>query len=464
VPTDILIVSIVTSTVLTLLKVVGGLLTGSYGVLADGFHSLCDVIAMTANHFGMKASLRPANGLEAYENYKNEVLGTFVVSFVLFVVGMFILVRSYMGLIRGVVHAPGLGAAVIIIVAFIITYWLYLYSKKASEKSDSPGLAINTKQILLNVLSTVAVLIGLLGSCFTMNYLDPVAAIVVALIILYTSLDIIHAALKQNEMARLTKEQVDEILALVTEAAPKAQVTRIKTLAVRKKIWLLLELAGTPRKPLAAELLDRLDSDLRAQLPYLDNVIVRPVPPRKAPLLKVETDNFARELRTARNYLSLALGIALVVVFSAAAFGVGMFAHERNVLIPADINDVRAGVSAQLGRAPYFYLYRMDKKKGQFITNRLAFSPFEVDLRAARFFKDYHINAIITQNIGPIFFDRMTKFGIGVYQGDPYQTIQQQIELFRQGRLKKMTRPNVNVRFGLDNMRLLRPWSSWQPN
>ena len=134
------------------------------------------------------------------------------------------------------------------------------------------------------------------------------------------------------------------------------------------------------------------------------------------------------------------------------------------MLIPADFNDVKSGVSAKLGRAPYFYLYRMDKEKGQFIDNRLAFSPYEVDLQAAKFFNDYCVDAIITQNIGPILFDRTTQLGISVYHSEPNQSIQQQIEQFRRGRLKIMRRPNVNVRFGLDNMRLLRPWSNWQPN
>jgi len=297
-----------------------------------------------------------------------------------------------------------------------------------------------------------------------MDYLDPVAAIVVALIILYTSLDVIHAALKQNEMARLTKEQVDAILAVMAQAAPKAQVARLKTMAIRRKVWLLLEVVGTPKRPVAGELVERLKHDLLSQLLYLDNVIVRSVPPPRTPLLKVETDNYARELRTARNYLSLALGIALVVVLSASAFGIGMFTHECHVLIPGDIDDVKRGVSAKLGRAPYFYLYRMDKEKGQFIDNRLAFSPHEVDLQAAKFFNDYCVDAIITQNIGPILFDRTTQLGISVYHSEPNQSIQQQIEQFRRGRLKIMRRPNVNVRFGLDNMRLLRPWSNWQPN
>ena len=116
-PTRILLISIATNIALTLLKVIGGLLAGSTGLVADGFHSLTDVIAMTINYFGMRISLKPADGLEAYDNYKREIVGTFVVSFALFLVGLFILVRSYIKLIAGIAHSPGLGAGLIVVVA-----------------------------------------------------------------------------------------------------------------------------------------------------------------------------------------------------------------------------------------------------------------------------------------------------------------------------------------------------------
>ena len=52
-PTRILLTSIVVNAALTVLKVAGGALTGSAGLVADGFHSLADVISMTVNYFGV---------------------------------------------------------------------------------------------------------------------------------------------------------------------------------------------------------------------------------------------------------------------------------------------------------------------------------------------------------------------------------------------------------------------------
>ena len=459
---EILLISIGTNIALTLLKLIGGLLAGSAGLVADGFHSLTDVIAMTVNYFGMKTSLKPAHDLEAYDNYKIEVIGTFFVSFTLFIIGLFILVQSYLKLTSGIVHSPGLGAGVIIIVAFIITCRLYLYSRRVSEQSDSPGLDINTEQIKLNIFSTVAVFIGIAGSVFNMNYLDAAAAIFISLIILYASLDIIVKFLRELEQARLSLAQVDEIRSLAAEESDKARIMRIKTMVIRKKIWLLLELADSPDAPLTAGEQGAIKARLLSNLLYLDNVIVGVAQSRPAGTLKVEIEDFGRELGTAKNYLSMAFAAILVLVVCAAASGTSLVPRQYHVLVPAIAPDAGGGVSAELGRSPYFYIHRVDKEKGQFIPNRLARVRNEIDHDAARLFKNYSIEAIITRNIGPRLFEELNSAGVVVYRAESGAPIHMQIEMFRQGDLRQMTRPNVDAQFGLRNYKLLSPWYNWQ--
>ncbi len=461
-PTRIVLVSIVTNIVLTLLKIIGGVLAGSSGLVADGFHSLSDVIAMSINYFGLRISLRPADGLEAYDNYKKEIIGTFVVSFALFVIGLFILIKSYLKLTAGIAHSPGLGAILIVIVAFVINIRLYYYSRNASQDSDSPGLAINTEQLRLNILSTIAVLIGIVGSCFNINVLDITAAIIVALIILYSSVDIIFQFIRELEHARLTPVQLAEIESLVGAVAKNTQIARLKTMLIRKKIWLLLELTEAEDAPISSGFTGNVKNVLLSKLSFLDNVIVAGAPPRASGKMKVEVEDFKSELGAARNYLCVVFLAALILVGGASASGVSLCSQEYHVLIPADMPDVNSGVSAQLGRAPYFYLYRIDKGRGQFITNHLAFSPREVDLDVARLFKNYSVEAVITQSVGPHMFEELNPPGIVIYMAEPKATIQKQIDLFQQGNLTQLTKPNVNVEFGLKNLRLLKPWYNWQ--
>lgn len=461
-PIQVLLTSIATNIGLCVLKVVGGLVSGSAGLLADGFHSLTDVIAMSVNYVGVKISMRPAQGLEAYENYKKEILGTFVVSFFLFVIGLFILVRSYLRLTAGVIHSPGLGAALVILVAFAITYWLYLYSRKESKQSDSPGLEINTEQIRLNVLSTIAVLIGIVGSIFDMNYLDALAAIVVALIILYSSLDIILKFLKEMGGARLSAEQVKEITALAAKTSPTLRVVRLKTMIVRKKIWLLLETVEGADVPTEPGVMQRLKTDLLACLPYLDNVIAGPAPPTKTKALKVEVEDFGAELHEATRYLSFVFAVVLLLMASASAFGLNIGSREYHVLIPADRVDPGGPVSAALGRARYFYLYRIDRERGQFIQNGLAFVQGDIDRGVAKLLKNYCVEAVVARNVGPELFRDLSSAHITLYRAAHNVPIRQQIEALRRGELDELVRPNVGARFGLKNLRLLGPWQNWQ--
>ena len=112
----------------------------------------------------------------------------------------------------------------------------------------------------------MAVLIGIAGGCFNMNYLDAVAAIFVSVIILYSSVDIILKFLRELEQARLRPAQVNEITSLAAEACGSAHVARIKTMVIRKKIWLLLELADSPDAPVSAEARVRIRTHLLSNL------------------------------------------------------------------------------------------------------------------------------------------------------------------------------------------------------
>jgi len=462
VPTRILLTSIVTNVALTLLKCVGGVLTGSAGLVADGFHSLTDVISMTVNYLGIKASSRPADGLQAYNNYRKEIIGALAVAVGLFFVGLLILVRSCLKLAVGVSHSPGLGAVLIVVVSYIITHGLYSYSKKESDQSDSPGLAVNTEQIRLNVLSTVAVLIGIAGSCFGMNRLDAVAALFVSLIIIYSSADIVRRITQESEKARLNKKQVDRIQSAVAEAGSAARISRIKTMMVRGKTWLFLELLAPLRGSLDADGMTQLKHNMLSNLPHLDNVIIGATPPRKAKSMRVEIEDFGRELEAARNGLVVILGVAIILVASASALGVRLFPREYSVLLPADEANAEAWVSPLLGRARYFYIYRTDSDQGRFVSNPLFGAGSDIDHQAARLFQKYCVEAVVARNVGPYMFESLRSAGVAIYQAEPNPTIRREIEQFEHGRLRRLTRPNVGVRFGLRNLKLLSPWYNWQ--
>jgi cation diffusion facilitator family transporter len=461
-PQRVLFISTATNVFLTLLKVGGGMLTGSSGLLADGFHSLTDVIAMTVNYFGVRTSLRPANGLEAYDNYRKEITGIFIVSLILFVIGSGILVQNFIKLVAGISHAPGLAAGLIIFVAFAITCRLYSYTKREMKQFDSPGMTVNTEQIRLNILSTVAVFVGILGSLIGMKYLDAVAAIVVAIIIIYSAIDIIRKFHQETRAAQLTKAQIRAIKEQVARTDERLQVVRIKSMPIRKKVWVLLELARTTKSSPSVEMILTLKTNLLSELLSVDNVIIDLARGEAGQAAKIEVEDFRLELGWARNLLAVVLGMTFAVVMTFSAFGLSLYAREYTILIPADTRSLEGQVSRQLGRAPYFYIYRTDRKKGMFISNRLAVADPDIDHKTAKLFRDYCIEAVIVSNIGPYLFEHLQANGTALYEAEAGSSLARQLALYKESRLPTMTAPNVNVQFGLENYRFLEPWYDWR--
>ena len=444
------------------MKIVGGLVTGSSGLVADGFHSVTDVVSMSVNYCTMRMSLKPAQGLQAYENYKKEILGTLFVSCVLFLIGLVILVRSYIRLLSGVQRCPGLGSILIVVVAFAVTYWLYRYSRNHSCTSASFALAVNTEQIRLNVLSTAAVLVGIAGSFLDMNYLDVLAALAVALIILYSSVKLVFDLVHEAKGARLSGAQVAMLKKLVRESVPDSQIVKIRTMMVRKKIWLFLVLLGREDKPIIHPLTNRLKQRLLSELPFLDNVIVgiNLTPPLRPST--IEVDNLGNELKLAKNYVSLGVMICLVLVISASALGFSLISREYRTLMPANAQNTLVLPSSTLARAPYFYIYRTDTGEGHFVKNPLVNHQGHLDHEIVKLFKHWCIEGVITSNVGPYVFEHLTKQGMILYSMDKDQPIAVNIQQLRTGNLDRVVKPTVNVKFGLRNFRFLKPWYNWQ--
>lgn len=70
------------------------------------------------------------------------------------------------------------------------------------------------------------------------------------------------------------------------------------------------------------------------------------------------------------------------------------------IAIPADERILDNEVCMSFGRAPYFYIYDTNSKKGEFITNEAAASPGGAGIKAAQIVVDNHADILITPRCG----------------------------------------------------------------
>jgi cation diffusion facilitator family transporter len=184
--------SMLAALAMTLLKLAAGLLSGSLGVLSDAAHSGLDLVGSALTLFSVQVSDKPADANHTYGHAKFENLSAFVEAGLMFVSCAWIVYEA-MQLIfnhNAVVH-HSVWPVLVLCLSIVVDWWRSRELYAVARKFKSSALAADAFHFASDIWSTLAVLAGLglswIGSITHigwLSYADPVAAILVSLLIL----------------------------------------------------------------------------------------------------------------------------------------------------------------------------------------------------------------------------------------------------------------------------------------
>ena len=172
------------------MKLVVGNLANSEALRADGLNNFTDILASIAVLIGLRISQKPADAEHRYGHWKAENVASLVTSFIMLLVGMQVLYSSILSVVNKKTEAPDMIAAIVGIVSAVIMYGVYFFNKRLSEEVKSPGLLAAAKDNRSDAWTSIGTAIAVFAASFNLGWLDSTAAIVVALLILKTAVDI----------------------------------------------------------------------------------------------------------------------------------------------------------------------------------------------------------------------------------------------------------------------------------
>lgn len=173
-------ISALVNTLLSIGQVIAGWLTGSFGLIADGIHTLSDLIAdfvvlLAANHSRKGADEDHHYGHARYENAASLFLGVILLCVAAFMVWSAVLkLHDWENLPD--VKIAALWAA---IVALICKECLFRYMLSVAHRVGSSMLIANAWHARSDALSSLVVAIGITGNLLGYPLLDPLAALLV---------------------------------------------------------------------------------------------------------------------------------------------------------------------------------------------------------------------------------------------------------------------------------------------
>jgi cation diffusion facilitator family transporter len=203
--------SVLAAIAITTLKIVVGISTGSLGILSEAAHSGLDLVAAVVTFLSIRVSDKPADADHQYGHGKVENFSAFIETGLLLLTCVWIIYEAFVRLfLRKVEIEPSIAAFLVMMFSIAIDYWRSRALGRIAVKYDSQALEADALHFSTDIWSSTVVILGLilvqLGHRYGVGWLrdaDPIAALVVAGVVIYVSW-------------RLARKTVDALL----DAAP----------------------------------------------------------------------------------------------------------------------------------------------------------------------------------------------------------------------------------------------------
>jgi cation diffusion facilitator family transporter len=179
--------SVLSNSLLILLKVIAGAITGSVAILTEAVHSSIDLVASVVAYFSVRKADEPADESHRYGHEKIENLAAAIEGLLILIGSAAIAFEAIRHLINhGRVRTVGLGIAVVG-VSLAANVFVSLRLSRTARRTGSPALAGDAAHLGTDALTSAAVLVGLVCVDLTgAEWIDPVVALVVAAVVVVT--------------------------------------------------------------------------------------------------------------------------------------------------------------------------------------------------------------------------------------------------------------------------------------
>jgi len=257
---------------LSVLKIVGGMLSGSAALTADGVHSLSDLAASLSVYAGIVISNKKSESFPL-GLYKVENLVALVSAFAIFFAGYEIAKDVFFGEAMKITNLSI--ALIVIAMTVLITYLYSRWEKGMAIELNSPSLMADAEHIKTDFYTALVVLVGVLGQYFGYPIVEKIAVAVVVYFIFHSGFEILKDAIKVLLDASVDSETIQEIRGILDEEKMINRVVHITGRNAGSFQFIQLDLdVVTDSLKEAHAFAHELEAKIKKRMPFVERVIV----------------------------------------------------------------------------------------------------------------------------------------------------------------------------------------------
>ncbi len=392
--------------VLAIIKYVTGMLYNSNVLIADAFHSLADTAAILTSAFGLYLAGKAKTSKFPFGLYKAETISLLFIGLFIIYVGIDLITDGIQNILifseyTGIPYAP----IAIVIFSIIISAFIAWWELKVSKEISSLSLEANAKESILDLMTSLIVLIGIILPRFKIPYVEGGAIILISLLVLkigiesaYRSILILLDANVHDEL----KKGIEEILYKI-KGIKAINGVYIREAGPFKMADLKIEISPSATIYAANDLNEEITGAIYDRLDDIEEVII--------------------DVKPARSEIYRAV-------------------------IPVKNNDgLKSIVFPHFGRSKYYAIVTISEAERKidiedFYLNEFLDHEKHIGLNVVKSLINFNIDIIFTSQIGEISFYILKDNLIDIYRIDKNEiTLEETIDMFLDGKLKKITSP-----------------------
>lgn len=283
-------ISVFSNTFLTVGKLVIGLMIGSISVISEAIHSGNDLLASFIALFSVKTSTKPPDKRHPYGHGKIENISGTIEALLIFVAAIMIITEAIKKILHGGELMETGWGIVIMGVAAAINFVISTYLLRIGRKTKSVALEADGMHLRTDVYTSLGVFIGLILIKITGEHMiDPIAAMLVAVIIIKAAYDLTKKAFMPLLDAAIAPDNLQLVESILNEYNDSyIEYHELRTRTAGRESYIDLHLVINPHRSIqeAHDLCDAIEMRIESAITY-SHVMIHVEPAE----VNIEADN-----------------------------------------------------------------------------------------------------------------------------------------------------------------------------
>lgn len=277
--------TILLNIVLSVGKLIAGLVAHSGAMISDAVHSASDVLSTILVIVGVRMAGKQSDANHEYGHERMECVVAILLSVMLLLTGVGIGIVGIQNILNSADHSiqvPGMLALWAAIVSIVVKEGMFWYTRAAAKKINSSALMADAWHHRSDALSSIGSFAGILGARLGYPILDPIASLIICLFIVKVSVDIFKDAIDKMVDKSCSKQVENEIRSLVCAQDGVRRLDLLQTRMFGNKIYVDLEISADASQSLeqAHQIAERVHQTVEQNFPAVKHCMVHVNPYR----------------------------------------------------------------------------------------------------------------------------------------------------------------------------------------